>query len=93
MPIYEYKCKTCDQVSEYLVGVGRNSDELNCKNCGGSDLERLMSTASVSMAPTFEGHGGGSTCCGSNPEAKGCVPGSCCGGFLGHRRPDERSFF
>ena len=39
MPIYEYKCSDCGETSELLVGIGRNSDDLVCRSCGGSRLE------------------------------------------------------
>ena len=79
MPIHEYKCSDCGHVSELLVGIGRNSDDLVCASCGGSGLEQLMSAPAVSINGEPADHAGGSTCCGSNPSNKGCVPGSCCG--------------
>lgn len=80
MPIHEYKCSDCGHVSELIVGIGRNSDDLTCSNCGSSKLEQLMSAASFSVSPTLPGPmGGGSTCCGGTPSSKGCTPGQCCG--------------
>jgi len=79
MPIYEYRCIECGHVSELLVNIGRNSDELKCDSCGGSRIEQLMSASSISIDNQYSGHASGSTCCGSNPSNKGCVPGSCCG--------------
>jgi len=79
MPIYEFKCADCGQTSELLVGSGRNSDDLTCNSCGGSRLEQLMSASAISINNESSAHGKGSTCCGSNPSNKGCVPGSCCG--------------
>jgi putative FmdB family regulatory protein len=78
MPIYEYKCSQCGHVNELLVGIGRNSDDLVCTSCGGSGLEKLMSTPAPSVVNEPAAHAGGS-CCGSDPTHKGCVPGSCCG--------------
>jgi putative FmdB family regulatory protein len=78
MPIYEYKCMQCGNVSELLVGIGRNSDDLVCATCGGSGLEKLISAPAQSVINEPTAHAGGS-CCGSNPSNKGCVPGSCCG--------------
>ncbi len=79
MPIYEYKCLECDNVSELLVGIGRNSDQPVCASCGSSRLEQLMSAASVTVNNQPSGHGQVGSCCGSNPSHKGCIPGSCCG--------------
>jgi len=79
MPIYEFKCSDCGHVSELLVGIGRNSDELVCGSCGGSHLEQQMSAAAFSLTSEPSSQGAGTTCCGSTPSFKGCVPGSCCG--------------
>jgi putative FmdB family regulatory protein len=79
MPIYEYLCSDCGHVSELLVGIGRNSDNLVCGRCGGSDLARLMSAHASSAASIGLEHRTASTCCGSNSSQQGCVPGSCCG--------------
>lgn len=80
MPIHEYRCADCGTVDEYLVGIGRNSDIVACKSCGGDKLEKLMSAASVNVNNSSNaGPFAGSTCCGGTPSDKGCVPGSCCG--------------
>ena len=80
MPIHEYQCSKCGKISELLVGIGRNSDELVCRHCGAKDLTELMSASSIAISPELPGPmAGGSTCCGSNPSSKGCTPGSCCG--------------
>ena len=42
MPIYEYKCDKCDEVSEYIV---KNSDvKVECKKCGHKKMTRRVST-------------------------------------------------
>lgn len=46
MLIYEYKCKNCGEISEFLVGIGKK-EELTCKKCGGKNLERILSTFGV----------------------------------------------
>lgn len=79
MPIHEYKCAACGSVSELLVGIGRNSDDLTCRSCGGNELEKLMSAAAVTVNSTSAAPTQGSTCCGGTPGEQGCVPGSCCG--------------
>lgn len=40
MPIYEYRCKDCDQTFELLV---RSSTVPACKHCGSENLEKLLS--------------------------------------------------
>lgn len=34
MPIFEYRCKSCGKVSEFLEGVGQGKVEKVCKHCG-----------------------------------------------------------
>jgi len=61
MPIYEYECIDCGKVSEILVGIGGQSDVLQCKYCGGTTLNKIPSFASIattSLRPK------GRTCCG-----------------------------
>lgn len=69
MALYEYKCRDCDEVSEMLVFT--SDDALECPSCGSKNLDKLMSTFAVSMAPT-----------GSPAPASGCSTG-CCGGSCG----------
>jgi putative FmdB family regulatory protein len=74
MPIYEYRCSKCGEVSEQLM-LGKG-DTPSCRECGSEDLVKLMS-AHNTMAPTpsFSAPAGGS-CCGS-PDSCGS-PGGCC---------------
>ncbi len=62
MPIYEYKCKSCGQVQEVLLG-SKETASLECPNCGGSDFTRLFSAAFVSTG-AFSNKG--KTCCGKD---------------------------
>ena len=41
MPIYEFKCKECGKVSEFLLPVGGNKKK--CPECGKNKLEKLIS--------------------------------------------------
>lgn len=61
MPIYEYKCKVCGSISEFLTSTD-NKERLFCKNCGSLDLEKIISAATISSqsAKRQPGH----TCCG-----------------------------
>jgi putative FmdB family regulatory protein len=80
MPIREYTCTQCGRVSELLVGIGRNSDDIACKFCGSTTLEQRLSVPAPPQIQSGAPHAAGSTCCGGTPSDKGCVPGSCCGG-------------
>ncbi len=77
MPIYEYRCENCGQISEFLI-LGRQ-DPLLCKQCGSRDLTKLLSAHNTVIAPSrgpSESSSGG--CCGA-PNSCG-TPGSCCSG-------------
>ena len=46
MPIYEYRCGGCNAVSSKLVYSWSQTTALECPDCGGADMERLMSAFS-----------------------------------------------
>jgi putative FmdB family regulatory protein len=80
MPMYEYKCKSCGDVTEHLVGVGAEQPEIVCGGCGSDELAQMISIVSVSTGAQPE------MCCGGACEresaASQCVgePGACaCG--------------
>ncbi len=60
MPIYEYKCQSCGQVSEVLIH-GFDIGTPECPGCGSHDLNRLLSVPSVLKENS---HHSGNTCCG-----------------------------
>ena len=81
MPLYEYQCGDCGQVTEVLM-VG--SDDLpECSACHSRNLTKLISASSSASGLAQQGMPGpgDATCCGSAPgQAAGCAgPGSCCG--------------
>ena len=60
MPIYDFKCRECGEVSEVLV---RNveSQDIKCPACGGSNTEKLISSSFLIKASQLAT---GGTCCG-----------------------------
>ncbi len=80
MPIFEYLCTDCAAVTEHLVFS--DSEQIQCPQCGGTKVQKLLSATSSASGLKGEARmpGAGDTgCCGSRPGAQGCVPGSCCG--------------
>lgn len=74
MPIYEYRCEKCGEVSEVLMFSKEETPA--CRECGSTDLTKLMSAHNTtSGAPSAPMQACGS-CCGS-PESCG-MHGSCC---------------
>ena len=43
MPIFEYVCKDCGHVTEFLVR-GSGEPDLRCSECGSAKLEKKFST-------------------------------------------------
>ena len=70
LPFYEYKCQACGTVSEHLVGVGSDEEDVNCTKCGSSELSQLISLVSVTRGAAPEG------CCGGYSENCQC-DGAC----------------
>ena len=64
MPIYEYRCKDCGKVSEFLVGVSEDAPQIKCKFCNSEKLEKIFSKSHVFRGSGIIGSQGGQTCCG-----------------------------
>ncbi len=50
MPIYEYHCKKCNTIYQFLINSSRNEKELECPKCHIKDLERVMSRFSTTSS-------------------------------------------
>jgi putative FmdB family regulatory protein len=66
VPIYEYKCKDCGFVSEFLEKAG-TAKKHTCQKCKSSNLQKLLSGFSVGLGKSAE-----QTC-------ESCPDGSCSG--------------
>jgi len=80
MPIFEYRCRQCDQISEFITfGRAEDSSESGhtrtCPQCGSPSLEKLISAPSKSprFAPTCDDSG-----CGVHDHCGGPAPGGGC---------------
>ncbi len=62
MPIYEYRCKNCGKVSEYLLAKIDGHNEIRCNYCGSTDMEKILSVVNISTG-SLSNHKG-KTCCG-----------------------------
>jgi len=71
MPIFEYRCSTCDHRFELLM---RGSETPRCPSCEGEDLVKQLSTFAVGAhsagAPAMAG--GPCTTCGDPRGAGAC---------------------
>jgi len=50
MPIYEYRCLSCGQVSSFLLLRADEPFTPRCRRCHGSSLERLLSRVHVRLS-------------------------------------------
>jgi putative FmdB family regulatory protein len=80
MPIYEYKCKDCGKVSEFLVGVGKEQPEIKCSFCKSKNLDKIISGSFISTSGHIIGSQGGKTCCGRTErcDTPPCSDGGVC---------------
>lgn len=74
MPIYEYKCQECGNISEYRITSQSQVNSLTCTKCGSQKLDRKISIPSIS---TGRSEPSAQTCCGRDQRCSDA--GSCCG--------------
>ncbi len=61
MPIYEYKCKSCDETFESYRGLLDSDSNVKCPKCGSGNLQRVLSrffgqnSSGQSCGPKFSG--------------------------------------
>ena len=76
MPIYDYKCVSCGNVSEFLLGSYVDSPD-SCPECGSNGMERQLSASyMIKMgAPSSCG-----TCIepSQSCQGSGCPSSGCC---------------
>jgi len=80
MPLFDYQCLECGEVSEVLVAG--SGEKPQCPACSSTNLNKLLSApSSLSGSTRHNLPGPGDTaCCGSTPGQASCAgPGSCCG--------------
>lgn len=72
MPIYEFRCLKCSQITELLVmGSAQDSVEIKCRHCDAGELERVLS------ASNFAVNSGGGSGAGVSTQSRKCAGGSC----------------
>ncbi len=49
MPIYEYKCNTCEKVFE-VITTSHLTKKPVCKKCGSEDVQKLLSATSFNKS-------------------------------------------
>ncbi len=54
MPIYEFRCESCQEVFEHLAMGRQDGLDTRCPACGGEQLSRVLSTCAsvVNASPS-----------------------------------------
>jgi putative FmdB family regulatory protein len=63
MPIYEFRCRTCDERFEVRRSMQEADDVASCSR-GHDDVVRLLPAFATIGHATVQGCGAGSGCCG-----------------------------
>jgi putative FmdB family regulatory protein len=71
MPIFEFRCLSCNDCFEILVLKKKEEVEARCPKCGSEEFERVLSKTCYAMAP---GSGKDS---GASAQTRTCSGGSC----------------
>jgi putative FmdB family regulatory protein len=61
MPLYEYRCESCDHRFEVLQRMGEGNERLTCPRCGAGEPSKQFSTfaSAASGGGTAASFGGG----------------------------------
>jgi putative FmdB family regulatory protein len=78
MPLYDYRCTECKQVSEILIN-SVSTQTVRCPECGSQNMEKLISASyMIKMDRSVPG----ATCCGRSERCGSppCSSGNTCVG-------------
>lgn len=86
MPIYEFKCKSCEKVFEELVPMNTEGDRLKCPQCGNVGARRLISAFAahglenghIAVGQKLTGKGSSATSDNAGAPAGGCGSNCSC---------------
>lgn len=72
MPIYEFKCSSCNECFEILVLKKEEEVEARCPKCGCEEFERVMSKTCYAIGSSGAGQGSS-----VSAKTRSCSGGSC----------------
>ncbi len=58
MPIYEYRCRSCEHTFDVLQRLGEDGKNLVCPQCGESEPEKVFSAFASGGGETIAPSGG-----------------------------------
>ncbi len=70
MPIYEFRCRSCGNIQEFLFLSSSDEVEIRCKECGSEEMERVVSRTTSFVKPSSSE--------GPSVTTRSCSPGSSC---------------
>ncbi|MEA3560807.1 MAG: zinc ribbon domain-containing protein [Candidatus Omnitrophota bacterium] len=62
MPIYTYVCKDCGERFDLLIGMTSEKVKLECKKCGGRNIEKTIGSFSIGGSSGDKSGFSGSSC-------------------------------
>lgn len=74
MPIYEFRCESCQATFELLALSRGDEVDARCPQCGGDSLSRMMSTC----ASVVNGAAGPGSSPGATMETRSCGKSDSC---------------
>ncbi len=75
MPIYEFRCNNCGNIQEFIFTKSDDQVDMKCGECGGEDLERVLSSTNYAMGDSA---GGSGKPYGPSATTRTCGPGKSC---------------
>lgn len=66
MPLFEYQCRGCGHVTEFLEKPGSRAKH-TCEQCGDKNMDKLLSTFSARVSQGTSSVGGSSCPTGTCP--------------------------
>ncbi len=76
MPVYDFRCQECGEVTELFLSVSSEDKKPICQSCGSHNMERMISAPSILRNPVDSN----ATCCGRTErcETPPCSSGGKC---------------
>ena len=77
MPIFEYKCSSCNIKFEVLHKSNVNQEDVNCPDCNSKDIKKLFSSFSAAVHEYSNNDRCNPDNCGISSAGCGCNGNSC----------------
>lgn len=74
MPIFEFKCTSCEEFFEVIVMGSDKADTVKCPKCESSEFERVVSKTNFKMGSSGSASGQST---GVETQERQCSGGSC----------------